>query len=164
MQTHKTVHETDNAAIALLDLLLQAGDLRPLLGHQSHVSLGEHDPKLASKAKTYALKSGFGPTTLPVAADSIRIRVYFGSWSEICSYLVPKIMQVEEQWGPHGVRFEYYGLPQPLTDDQVAVKDGILGVPTAILYVEEEEVGRLSGRPLDTPEESFHEILSGRFE
>ncbi len=132
----------------------------PLLGHQSHVSLGEHDPKLASKAKAYALKSGFGPTTLPVAADSIRIRVYFGSWNEICNYLVPKIMQVEEQWGPQGVRFEYYGLPQPLTDDQVAVKDGILGVPTAVIYVDDVEVGRLSGRPLDTPEESFYEILS----
>ncbi len=132
----------------------------PLLGHQSHISLGEHDPKLASKAKAYALKSGFGPTILPVSADSIRIRVYFGSWSEICNYLVPKIMQVEEQWGPQGVRFEYYGLPQPLTDDQVAVKDGILGVPTAVIYVDDVEVGRLSGRPLDTPEESFYEILS----
>ncbi len=132
----------------------------PLLGHQSHVSLGERDPKLASEARSYNMKSGFVPTTLPVAADSVRIRVYFGSWSEICNYLVPKIMQVEEQWGPQGVRFEYYGLPQPLTDDQVAVRDGILGVPTAVIYVDDEEVGRLSGRPLNTPEESFYEILS----
>ncbi len=132
----------------------------PLLGHQSHVSLSARDPKLASKAKAYAMKSGFALSTLPVAADSIRIRVYFGTWSEICNYLVPKIMQVEEQWGPQGVRFEYYGLPRPLTDDQVAVRDGILGVPTAIVYVDDVEVGRLSGRPLDTPEESFYEILS----
>ncbi len=98
---------------------------------------------------------------MPVAADSIRIRVYFGSWSEICNYLVPKIMQVEGQWGPGGVRFEYYGLPQPLTDDQVAVSEGILGIPTAVIYVDDVEVGRLSGRPLNTPEQSFYEILSG---
>ncbi len=133
----------------------------PLLGHQSHVSLSKHDPKLTGKAKAYAMKSGFGPATLPVAADAIRIRVYFGTWSEICNYLVPKIMQVEEQWGPEGVRFEYYGLPRPLTDDQIAVKDSILGVPTALIYVDDVEVGRLSGRPLDTPEESFYEILAG---
>ncbi len=133
----------------------------PLLGHQSRASLSEHDPKLASRAKAYVMKSDFAFSTLPVSADSIRIRIYFGSWSEISNYLVPKIMQVEEQWGPEGVLFEYYGLPQPLIDDQIAVRDGILGVPTAVIYVDEVEVGRLSGRPLDTPEESLYQFLSG---
>ncbi len=132
----------------------------PLLGHQSTHSLGAFDPKLTTKAKAYSMKSSFNGTALPVAGESIRIRTYFGSWSEVSNTLVPKIMQVEEQWGPQGVRFEYYGLPQPITDDQAAVKDGILGVPTAVLYVNDEEVGRLSGRPLNTPEESFHRVLS----
>ncbi|MCP3962976.1 MAG: hypothetical protein GY719_34485 [bacterium] len=133
----------------------------PLLGHQSSASLSERDPKLASKAEAYSMKSGFAATTLPVAGDSVRIRVYFGSWSEICNELVPKIMQVEEQWRSEGVRFEYYGLPRPLTDDQVAVRDGILGVPTAIVYVDDVEVGRLSGRPLNTPEASLYQVLAG---
>ena len=58
------------------------------------------------------------------------------------------------------MRFEYYGLPQPLTDDEVAVRDGILGVPTAVVYVDDAEVGRLSGRPLNTPEASLYQVLA----
>ncbi len=133
----------------------------PLLGRQSTHSLGAFDPKLTTKAKAYTTKSSFNGATLPVTGESIKIRTYFGSWSEISNTLVPKIMQVEEQWGPQGARFEYYGLPQPMTDDPVVVQEGILGVPTAVIYVDGEEVGRLSGRPLNTPEESLYELLAG---
>ncbi len=141
----------------------QTAMLRPrpaLLGNQSQDAVVERSPQYARTAQAYSLVKGVVSNELPVDGERVRIRVYFGSWSEICGELVPKIMRVEEEWRSQGVRFEYYGVPQPITDDAVAVAEGILGVPTAVAYVDGEEVGRLSGRPLNTPDTSLREILS----
>ncbi len=145
----------------------QAAELKPrppLLGNQSQLAVVQRSPQYAQAAEAYSLAKSFAPQQVPVDGERVRVRVYFGSWSEICGELVPKIMRVEEAWHSAGVRFEYYGVPQPITDDPVAVAEGILGVPTAIAYVDGEEIGRLSGRPLDTPETSLVELLSSAAE
>ncbi len=133
----------------------------PLLGHQDFATLEEHDPKYAKNARTHGLKRKSAAQAPPVPGENVRVRVYFGSWSEICQYLVPKMKSLEEDWRSHGVQFEYYGVPKPITDDQHAVDTGILGVPTAVVFVDGEEIGRLSGRALDTPEESLTRLLGG---
>ena len=53
------------------------------------------------------------------------------------------------------VRFEYYGLPKPLTDDPIVREEGITGVPTVLVSVDGEEIGRLQGRALDRPGEAL---------
>jgi thiol-disulfide isomerase/thioredoxin len=85
--------------------------------------------------------------------DELIVRVYFGSWSPICERIVPKIMAVEEAW--RFVRFEYYGLPKPLSDDELARSQGITGLQTVLVLRGGEEVARLTGRQLDSPEEAF---------
>jgi thiol-disulfide isomerase/thioredoxin len=70
--------------------------------------------------------------------DELIVRVYFGSWSPICERIVPKIMAVEEAW--RFVRFEYYGLPKPLSDDELARSQGITGLQTVLVLRGGEEV------------------------
>ncbi len=132
----------------------------PLLGRQTFPELERHDPKYAFNAMAHRQSKTAAATAPPIPGENVRIRVYFGSWSEICKLLVPKMQQVEEDWRTHGVRFEYYGLPRPIIDDPHAVEMGIVGVPTAVVFVGDEEIGRLTGRALDTPEESLHRILA----
>ena len=132
----------------------------PLLGRQTFDALETHDPKYAYNARAYQAKAA-AATAPPIPGENLRIRVYFGSWSEICKLLVPKMQQVEDDWKTHGVRFEYYGVPRPIIDDPHAVEMGIVGVPTAVVFVGDEEVGRLTGRALDTPEESLYRLLEG---
>lgn len=134
----------------------------PLTGIQSNSAVGEYDAKYAHQAESYQLTKNRSLKSLPIDGENVRVRVYFGSWSEICEYLVPKIMKVEEEWKSSGARFEYYGLPQPLIEDAVAVAEGIRGVPTVVVYVNDQEVGRLTGRPLDNPEESLYQLLQER--
>jgi thiol-disulfide isomerase/thioredoxin len=133
----------------------------PLLGHQTFDELGRHDPKYAYNARSLSDKKTASAPAPPRAGEDVKIRVYFGSWSEICEMLVPKVQQLEDDWKQYGVRFEYYGLPKPIVDDQHAVEMEIRGVPTAVGFVDGEEVGRATGLELKTPEESLHRILAG---
>ena len=132
----------------------------PLLGHQTFEELERHDPKYAYNVRTLSEKKTASAPAPPRAGENVKIRVYFGSWSEICEMLVPKVKQLEDDWTAHGIRFEYYGLPKPLIDDQHAVDMEIRGVPTAVVFVDGEEVGRATGLELKTPEESLGRLLA----
>ena len=57
--------------------------------------------------------------------------------------------------------FEYYGLPQPMSDDPIAKQEDLHGVPTAIVYVGGKEVKRLSGADLNSPEKAITRALFG---
>jgi len=129
----------------------------PLLGRQSNESLEERHPRYGEKARAYRPRKA-AMSTMAIPRGEVRVRVYFASWSPICERLVPKVLRVEQELRGR-VRFEYYGLPNPLSDDPVVARDSILSVPTVVVYVDDEEIGRLSGRALDEPEAAFSRLF-----
>lgn len=132
----------------------------PILGRRSSLDLGERHPAFEHKAADYRPQAQKrAPPLEKAAAEDVIVRVYFGSWSPICERIVPKIMAVEEAW--RHVRFEYYGLPEPLTDDPHAVDLRITGVPTVVILRGGEESERLTGRQLDQPEAALGTALGG---
>lgn len=132
-----------------------------VLGVQSAAELRRRDPVLAHRAEAYARDKGASLAPMPEAhGERIRVRVFFGSWSPICQRIVPKIAQLEQRWASSGVRFEFYGLPRPISDDPVAVEAKVRGVPTAVVLVDDREIARLTGRDLDTPEVSLARVLA----
>ncbi|MCG8461009.1 MAG: thioredoxin family protein, partial [Holophagales bacterium] len=136
----------------------------PVLGRQSSLAVGERHPSFSQKSAAFRQNHDQKSVAMsaPVekaAAEDLMVRVYFGSWSPICERIVPKLMAVEESWGH--VRFEYYGLPQPLIDDPHAVDMGITGVPTVVVFRGGQELERLMGRQLDDPSEALTRVLSG---
>jgi len=133
------------------------GPRPPLLGRQSSESVEERHPRYGEKARAYRPKKA-ALSTMAIPQGEVRVRVYFASWSPICERLVPKVVRVEQELRGR-VRFEYYGLPKPLSDDPVAARDSILSVPTVVVYVDDEEIGRLSGRTLDKPEAAFSRLF-----
>lgn len=131
----------------------------PVLGHRSASDVGERHPAFVPAVAAYREKAGARmPPMSKAATEEVTVRVYFGSWSPICERIVPKTMAVEEAW--KRVRFEYYGLPQPLTDDPHAVTMKLTGVPTVVILRGGEEVERLAGRRLDQPETAIAEALA----
>ncbi len=76
------------------------------------------------------------------------MRVYFGSWCPVCGRLVPKILKLQSDLKGAKIQFEYYGLPQPMSDDPITAKENLNGVPTAIVYVDGKEFGRQDGHTL----------------
>ena len=130
----------------------------PLLGAHGSDSLRSEKPEYALGADAYE--------PIPRALDilkaqskDVRVLIYFGTWCPVCSRLVPKVMKIDEALAGSKVRFEYYGLPQPLTDDPRAKRDDVHGVPTGIVYVDGKEVGRLSGTDLNVPERAIVRLV-----
>lgn len=131
----------------------------PVLGRRSSEDLDARHPSFGEKSAAYRTKAARRAAPLQKSsADDVTVRVYFGSWSPICDRIVPKIMAVEESWGH--VRFEYYGLPERVTEDPHAVDQRITGVPTVVVLRDGEEVDRLTGRQLDQPEQAIGGALS----
>lgn len=132
----------------------------PLLGYQSFAALEERHPDFEEKARSYSARApALAAKAAPLAADrdDVVVRVYFGSWSPYCERVVPKIIGVEKAW--QHVRFEYYGLPQEIPEDELAKEHRITGVPTVVVSRDGEEVERFMGRQLDEPAELLEGVL-----
>ena len=132
----------------------------PLLGEQTPESLKGYKPEYSTLADEYVPETRF-LGNLRAQESSVRVRVYFGTWCPVCGRLVPRIMRLGEELQGSKVRFEYYGLPQPMSDDPVTKREDLHGVPTAIVYVGDKEVGRLSGGDLNAPEKSITRVVLG---
>ena len=132
----------------------------PLVGVQTPGSLTSYNPTYAMKASEY-VPDDAEMTKLLGETRSVRVRVYFGSWCSVCSRLVPRILKVAENLEGSKISFEYYGLPQPMHTDPETQDKRLTGVPTTIVYVGGDEVGRLTGRDLYSPEASLGKILNG---
>lgn len=91
--------------------------------------------------------------------SEVRVRVYFGSWCPFCSLFLPRMMKVDRELEGTNIHIEYYGLPQPATDDPITLEDGIDAVPTGIIYVGDEEVARIIGNMWDSPESALKVLL-----
>jgi len=133
----------------------------PVLGRQSAADLRDRLPKYAHVATARGRSAKAGLPELPEAGEHLKVRVYFGSWSPLCERLVPDIIAVGEKRTNPRVRFEYYGLPRRIIDDPVAREEGIHAVPTAVVYRDGEEIGRLTGLRLRSPAEGLAQLLAG---
>ncbi len=132
----------------------------PLLGEHHSETLRAYKPDYSRLADEYT------PTTpalgaLRAQSNDVRVRVYFGTWCPVCGRLVPRIIKVAESLAGSKVDFEYHGLPQPMTDDPETAQFDIRAVPTAIVYVGDKEVGRLSGGDLNAPEKAISKLVNG---
>jgi thiol-disulfide isomerase/thioredoxin len=129
----------------------------PLLGLKRSADLKAHNPEYARTASSYA------PNQAKIAAlkkegQPVTVRVFFGSWCPHCREHVPLLLKVEDQLNGSKIRFEYYGLPRDFKDAE-AKKNNIKGVPTAIVYVNGRETGRIEGNDWVAPEASLSKLL-----
>lgn len=138
---------------------LTMGSKPPLLGLHSAEDLTSHDPSYAYRARQYP------PNEKTIAllrqeTRDVTVRVYFGSWCQTCSRMVPWVLEVGQALEGTKIRFEFYGLP-PTMDDPVAQKAGVDGVPTMVVSAGGRELGRRSAPDLGVPEKALMQILGG---
>ncbi len=132
----------------------------PLLGGQNAESVKSYKPEYSRLAEQYMPEDRY-LGNLREQDNAVRVRVYFGTWCPVCGRLVPRLLRLGDELAGSRVHFEYYGLPQPMSDDPVAKKEDLHGVPTAIVYLDDEEIGRLTGAELQTPEKSITRLVLG---
>jgi thiol-disulfide isomerase/thioredoxin len=129
----------------------------PLLGIKKNADLKAHNPEYARTAQ------GYNPNPAVLAAlkkeaQPVTVRVFFGSWCPHCRQHVPLLLKVEDQLGASKIHFEYYGLPRDFKDPE-AQRMKIKGVPTAVIYVNGRETGRMEGNDWTVPEASLSKLL-----
>jgi len=129
----------------------------PLLGPKKNADLKAHNPEYARTAKNYNPNPA-SIAALKKEAQPVTVRVFFGSWCPHCRQHVPLLLKVEDLLGPSKIHFEYYGLPHDFKDPE-AQKQKIRGVPTAIVYVNGRETGRLETQDWTAPEVSLSKVL-----
>lgn len=130
-----------------------------LLGKHSGKALKAHNPEYAYKASQYE------PAAEELAAiksqtRDVRVRVYFGSWCPHCKQIVPRVLRVADELVGSKVQFEYYGLSKPLGQEPIVREEKIRSVPTAVVYIDGEEVERLTGEGISEPEKALNNLLS----
>lgn len=129
-----------------------------LLAQQSSENLLRYSPEFAWRADAYHPDQAIIEKLQGQARD-VRVQVFFGSWCAHCKRHVPLMIKVAQELAGSRIRIDYYGLPRGWSGHPVAGPLNITAVPTGIVYVEEQEVGRITGEQWSSPERALEEIL-----
>lgn len=130
----------------------------PLLGLRKAADLKAHTPDYVQSAKKYT-PNAQSLAALKKQAAPVRVLVFFGSWCPHCKEVVPHLLRVEDELKGSKIQFDYRGIPRDFKDPEVS-KLNIREVPTAIIYVNGKEVGRLVRNDWNTPEVILSKVLS----
>jgi thiol-disulfide isomerase/thioredoxin len=131
-----------------------------LLGAHNGAELGEHNPEYTRRASEYTADATL-VAKLKASNQPVRVLTFFGSWCPHCKKHVPMLLKVAQELSGSKWQFDFYGLPSPFTNEPEAVKYGIKGVPTAIVFVGGKEIGRLPAAAWVKPEAGLDSVLSG---
>jgi thiol-disulfide isomerase/thioredoxin len=134
-------------------------DKPPLLGAKTISQMEDYSASYVGLAGAYT-PDPEAIETLREAEGDIRVRVYFGTWCPFCQRYVPRIMRVARELTGSSVRMDFYGLPQTgFGDDPEASRTKIKAVPTAVIWVDGKEAGRIQGDEWRTPEAALADLL-----
>lgn len=130
-----------------------------LTGLHPRKDLLAYSPAYVQRAKAYQPPTDF-LAALKAEKRPVRVRVYFNSKCQVCKQMVPKALKLEELLAGANWSFEYYGFPDRFSDDPQSEQANVHSVPTAIVYVEGKEVGRLAGGSWKLPELTLKNLLA----
>ncbi len=124
---------------------------------------------LASLPEYLRTARGYTPNAAAIAAlkkanRPVTVRVVFGSWCPHCRQHVPLMLRVENAVANPKVKFEYYGIPKPPSawQDPEVKRLGVKGIPTAIVYLNGVQAGRIEGDAFEAPEVALSRIVNGK--
>lgn len=133
-----------------------------LLGKHTGAELLAHNPAYGRRARDYNPDAGI-MKRLKTQKQPVRILTFFGSWCPHCSQHVPLLLKVEQGLAGSRIQFEYLGMPKGPAFGELpeAKKYKIDGVPTAILFIGDQEIGRIPNSQWSNPEVALDLQLNG---
>jgi thiol-disulfide isomerase/thioredoxin len=132
----------------------------PLLGAQGLDGMKAYSRDYVRLAEAYKPSKPF-LDRLRSEGRAVRVEVYFGSWCPACQQMVPRIMRIADELAGSNIDVDFYGLPQGdgFTQDPRVKALKITGVPTAVVFVDDREGGRISANGWKIPELTLNSIL-----
>lgn len=137
----------------------------PLLKNQTAAALLAYSPAYVRYAKAYQPESATLKALGGAHKEPVRVQVFFGSWCPHCTQYVPRLLKVQEMLVGSPVQFEYYGLPPfpEFNKDPEAMRLGLTGVPTGVVWVGGRMAGRITASGWNNPEATLKNILDTWF-
>ena len=129
-----------------------------LTGPQGPEDLISYDPSYGRLADRYE-PNDMLLESLRKSKEPVRVQVFFNSKCGACKQMVPRIIKVDRALADDEVTFQYYGLPDGFEGDPIIEEKDVHGVPTGIVYVDGEEVGRIVGNEWRMPELAIKNML-----
>jgi thiol-disulfide isomerase/thioredoxin len=129
-----------------------------LLAVQSVESMLDHNPEYVWRSEAYS-PNAKTIEVLKAESKNVQVRVFFGSWCAHCKHHVPRMLKVATQLEGSNIHIDYYGLPRGWSRHPVAGPLKITAVPTALVSVDGEEIGRITGDHWRVPEVAIQQIL-----
>lgn len=130
----------------------------PLVGLYDADGMVENSKVYARRADAYEpVPATVGK--LKTLGQAVRVRVFFGTWCPACGQMVPRILKVSDALEGAGLKFEFYGLPRGFKGDPEADRYQVSSVPTGVVFVNEKEVGRITGNDWRSPESALWKLL-----
>lgn len=131
----------------------------PVLGTYDAAALKKAFPVYAQRARIFEPQA-FYLEKLEDLDEELHIRVFFGTWCDVCTQMLPRILRTEEALAELGapITFEYHGIPADFGDPE-AKRLNVTGLPTGILYFEGKELGRIVGHGWSHPTMAIHNQL-----
>lgn len=131
----------------------------PLIGQKKAAQLKEHSPDYVRTAQAYT-PNAQSLAALKKQTQQVRVLTFFGSWCPHCKEYVPHLMRIEDDLKNPKIQFDYRGLPRDFNDAE-AKRLNVKEVPTAIVYVNGREVGRLTRNDWRNPEGALNRLING---
>lgn len=141
--------------------------LLPRPSQAEEIPLGRvRDSALRALAETWPTgEDSYSPDPADVRAIAALpgpavLEVYFGSWCSDSRREVPRLLAILEAAGPRGLKTRFYGIDRAKKEPaRLVAKIGLERVPTLVLRVEGEEIGRIVERPQTTLEHDLALII-----
>jgi thiol-disulfide isomerase/thioredoxin len=129
----------------------------PLLGLKKAPDLKRHSPEYVQAAKVYA-PNAVSVAKLKKQAAPVRVLVFFGSWCPHCKEMLPHLLRVEDEIQGSKIQFDYRGVPKDFKDPELQ-RLKVSEVPTAVVYKNGKEIGRLTRNDWSAPEVALSVLL-----
>lgn len=134
----------------------------PLLGLRRADEVTAYSPEYVARVRKYAPDAKV-LDRLRKEPRAVTVRIFYGSWCSHCTVLVPFALKVEQELRSSKIRFEYVGVSRRFLTDPELKKVGVKKIPTAVVYVGGQEIGRILGdESWEKPESALRAILEGK--
>lgn len=137
---------------------VRLGQSPVLLGDRNTDELIEKQEGYAFRARQFVPKAA-AMEVLRKAPEGVRVKTFFGSWCSACSAKLPRLLRIALDLRGTPLGFQFYGVPSPFKGEPEAEKYKITSVPTGVVLVGDEEIGRITGADWERPAESIERIL-----
>ncbi len=130
-----------------------------LLGPHSGPAISAANPEYARRAREYQPNAQAVTRLQSYRGDPVRVLTFFGSWCNFCKKHLPYLLRLEREVAGTPLRFEFYGLPESFSEEPEARRYGVRGVPAAIVFRGDREIGRIPASEWQQPEGALAKLL-----